>query len=380
MQSEHQARILVVDDNQINIDLLINMLARFGYETVAAENGVRALQVVEETPPDLILLDINMPKMDGYETCIRLKDNPATAEIPVIFISAMQDTSDVLRGFEVGGVDYIGKPFKYREVIARVNAHVALYKQKQHIQQMREKEQEQYALMDAMRSQFIGSATHDLKNPLFVIAGYTDMLESVPAIADDDNARRFIDAIKRGVDKMSHLVRDMLDLLQLETDINLHLEDVSLRDLLLDTLSDMQLRADTGQVTFNIELPDETISIRVDPYRMERVLDNLVSNAIKYTPEGGTVTVSSQVTDETICIIVEDTGLGIPEEALPTLFDPFERVKTGDHQDIEGTGLGLSIVKAIVEQHNGRIEVESDYGAGSTFRVILPRFDAPSGM
>lgn len=365
--------ILIVDDNEMNRDLLEGVLNSEEYQSITAMNGQTALQSVQEHDVDLILLDINMPHMDGYEVCERLKADERTADIPVIFISALGETDDIVKGFDVGGGDYITKPFKFREVLARVEGQLTLYRQKRQIEAMIERERHQHKVLDELRKQFIGSATHDLKNPIFIISGYLDMMERQPIVTENERTQGYVNAMRRGVDKMNHLVRDMLDLLQLEHGVVLDKVDYVFSAFVRESVQDMVMRAHKKGLNFSVEVPDDKSSVSLDPKRMSRVLDNLVSNAIKYTPENGSIRVIAYLNEDTASIEIKDTGLGIPNDTLPTLFNPFQRVDTEEHMEQEGTGLGLSIVKAIVEQHGGTIAVQSDLGKGSTFRVELPR-------
>ena len=365
-------RIFIVDDNDINLDLIASVLERRGYDVHTAVNGVEALQRVHDVDPELILLDINMPQMTGYEVCEHLKQDERVADVPVIFISAMDDLRNVVKGFDVGGVDYITKPFKAKEVIARVNSQLQIYRAKKQIELMRERDRHQFRLIDQMRQQFIGSATHDLKNPLFIIGGYVDMLATNPPVANDPESMEFIEAIRRGIDKMQTLVFDMLDLLEAEKQQELTIDVHDLAQIVQDNLRDMRVRADDKNISFAITA-DAPLWVSLDADKIARVLDNLASNAIKYTPENGHVRVDVRDGGDYVTIVVQDTGLGIPEEMLTTLFMPFERVNTAEHKAQEGTGLGLSIVKAIVEQHGGTIAVESTLGVGSSFIVTLPK-------
>lgn len=364
--------VLVVDDSEMNVDLLENMLERYQYTIYTSVRGEEALDIAQKELPEIILLDINMPGMNGYEVCRRLKADEQTADIPVIFISALDDTDNILEGFEAGGVDYITKPFKYREVLARIHTQVTLARQKREIEQMRERESQHYESMDKLRRQFIGSATHDLKNPLFVISGYADMLEMSPEVADREHLVAFVQSIQRGVDKMSGLVHDILDLLQLETGVTLKKSKVDFGTFLEESLQDMWIRVKEKNISLTLHKPDEATEIHIDRQRFARVIDNLVSNAIKYTHSGGHVDVTGKVGHTTVVIEVIDDGLGIPEDIIPVIFQPFQRVNTEEHMAQDGTGLGLSIVKTLVEQHMGTVKVESSLGKGSRFIVTIP--------
>lgn len=365
--------ILIVDDVSTNVDVLASVLQRHGYHTLTADSGAEGLRLAREHVPELILLDINMPIMSGFQVCEALKADDTTAEIPVIFISALDDVDHVVKGFELGGVDYITKPFKFREVIARVQGQLTLFRQKRELEQLREKDRQHYQTLDQIRQEFIGSATHDLKNPLFTIAGYTELLEQLPELHNSPDAHTYLQAIRRGLEKMRSLVQNMLELLQLETNPTLNRGMHSFKEILIEQRLDWEMQASENDKTLHVELPSDDRLLNVDLARLARVLDNLVSNAIKYTDEGGEITVRGVLRENAVVFEVQDTGLGIPEEALPTLFEPFQRVNHLEHKKRDGTGLGLSIVKTIVDQHGGTIAVDSKFGIGSTFRVILPQ-------
>ena len=368
---QRTGEILVVDDMESNIRLLSNILVSIGHKVRTALNGELALMSIRSQAPDVVLLDIRMPKIDGYEVCRRIKADPATSDIPVIFISALNDTDDIVRAFEVGGVDYITKPFKLKEVLARVSTQITLSQQRKQIEENRQHEIEYFETLNRMKDQFIKAATHDLKNPLALIAGYASLLETIKP-GETEEMQTFIDGVKEGVDKMLHLVTDMLDLLQMESGFHLELDNVSLSQFVAGCVSNFQFRAQEKQIQLTLDQPETDLTIPIDPFRVGRVMDNLLSNAIKYTPPGQDITVRVDTNGDYAMIEVQDTGYGIPEDALPRIFDPFYRVDNRQHRAEEGTGLGLSIAAAIIDQHNGEIQVESQVDVGSTFRIYLP--------
>jgi len=223
-----------------------------------------------------------------------------------------------------------------------------------------------YESLDRVKTQFIGTATHDLKNPLGIIVGYADLIQN----AEDANPelQEYARGILRGTARMQTLITDILDLAQVETGVNLQLQDTPLNTFLADVVQHSTLFAKNKNLSLRF-LPGESTTVRLDANRMVRVIDNLVSNAIKYTPSGGGVQVKTEKNEHYAIIRVIDNGIGIPAHTLPYIFESFYRV----HEDAtEGTGLGLTVVKAIVEQHDGRVEVESQHGNGSTFSVFLP--------
>jgi two-component system sensor histidine kinase/response regulator len=371
----NQITILVVDDTPSNLQALFDLLITQGYRLREARDGHAALNMVADSPPDLILLDIYMPDMDGYEVCRRLKANARTRDIPVMFISALSDTENIVKGFEVGGVDYITKPFQFREVLARVASQLTLVEQRKQIEALRAKDRQYFESLNRMKDQFIQMATHDLRNPLNVILGYANVINRLDVAGHDQALRaQAVTSIQQSVDKMRTLVTDLLDLAQFETRSYLSITPVPLGAFLEKCLGGLHVIAIQKNTELVYTPPPDEVIVRIDESYMARVIDNLVLNAIKYTPGGGRVKVTGLCDAETVTIEVTDTGLGIPEEDLPHIFDAFYRVRHSEQENVEGSGLGLSIVKTIVEQHGGKVDVQSDPGHGSTFRVVLPRW------
>lgn len=370
--------ILIVDDEPNNLKVLYNLLTEHDYEVRAARDGQTAITAAQDDTPDLILLDIKMPQMDGYEVCRRLKADPNTAAVPVIFISALNQVTDIVEAFQVGGVDYITKPFQFEEVLARVHTHLTLMHQGQHlalqkeqIEAMRRKDRERFKKVAQMRENFVRAAAHDLKNPLGIVMGYADMMLRMDTVRSDPRLRRIAEEIGHSSDNMLDLVTDMLEIMHLQSLQRLTLEDVEWGAFLEEELHKHQLHAHERDIEIELVKPQAVLYQALDKQHMQRALDNLVSNAIKYSPNNTTVTVQVTRDDEAVALEVRDEGYGIAQEMIHQLFDPFFRAPLAGKR-IEGTGLGLAIVKEIVEQHGGHISVESQLGHGSTFRVHLP--------
>lgn len=238
------------------------------------------------------------------------------------------------------------------------------------VERRRRSEKSRYEQLHKMRTEFVNSATHDLKNPLGIIMGYAHLL--VEDLGPDTAEQKYAVEIVNSSERMQELILDMLDLAQLETGLELHPENVWLRSFLDETIEKNQIAARQKNITLK---PPNNLSqtmVRFDPRYMGRVFDNLISNAIKFTPEGGTVTISAQVDTDDVSISVKDTGDGISEADIERVFEPFFRTKQQKVNRIPGSGLGLSIVKSIVEQHGGSVSVSSTLGEGSTFVVALP--------
>jgi two-component system, sensor histidine kinase and response regulator len=371
--SDNNGTILIVDDTPANLDLLGAMLADEGYDVRPAINGQVALMAVRASLPDLILLDINMPGKNGYEVCQELKADEQTAEVPIIFLSALDEIADKVRAFQVGGVDYITKPFQFEEVLARVENQLTLYRQRREIEELREKERRYFEELNKMKDQFVNTVSHDLKNPINNIMGYAEMLlEDEDPIDDLDEIRDIVARILYSSQQMYALVTDLLDLAKIEAGMALTLNPVPLNKFLDEHVKDFELLARHKQIKLIYSPPETEIIVTIDSSRLGQVLSNLLSNAIKYTPEAGEVEIVTQIDGDYILIRIVDTGLGIPTEDVPHLFDKFYRVRREEHLTSEGTGLGLSIAKAIVEKHSGKIWAESELGAGSVFNIALP--------
>lgn len=374
----HQADILIVDDSAVNLELLSSLLIKEGYFVRPALNGQIALSAAKSSRPDLILLDIDMPELDGYEVCQKLKADADTEDIPVIFVSALNEILDKTYAFHVGGVDYITKPYQIEELTARIETHLTLARQRAQLEQqydelqrLREKERHRFTEINKMKDHFVYTVSHDLRNPIGVIVGYADLLIDSKTLTTSED-KDLVLRIKETAERMNTLIVELLDLARIESGMSLSPETVSLAALLAVCVEQHFLNAEQKSIALRFIRPEPDSMVYLDVRRMEQILNNLLSNAIKYTPEGKTVTLSAETRDHQIRIVIEDTGLGIPEDAIPKIFDRFYRVSRPEHMRVQGTGLGLAIVKAIVEQHGGEIEVESVLGEGTRFIVKLP--------
>ncbi|MGJ3238920.1 MAG: ATP-binding response regulator [Anaerolineae bacterium] len=364
--------ILLVDDIKDNLDMLSDMLENQGYAVQMALDGQQALDKIVEHHPDLVLLDIQMPGMDGYEVCKQIKANPETEHIPVIFLSALNETSDIVKGFDAGGVDYVSKPFKFREVIARVESQIAVSRQRREIEALRERDKQQFEALSNIKDRFLYGTAHDLKNPLTGMLLYTQMLRSTPP-ENAEELRKIADGIEMTARKMQRLTTDILDLAQMQLGDQMTHVVVPLQPILNTVVQNASIIAKEKQLALTLDMPQEKITYPVNISYFERMLDNLVSNAIKYTLEGGSITITLEDLDDCYRISIADTGIGIPAEDIPRLFEAFYRVKKSSHKQESGTGLGLSMVAAIVDQHQGTIDVSSQEGQGSTFTITLPK-------
>ncbi len=383
------------------------MLGRQGYHVHPVNNGTQALQVAQEISPNIILLDIRMPDMDGYEVCRRLKNDPATRDIPVIFLSAQQDLQGKLQAFRVGGVDYITKPFHLREVRARVetqlnlqelrrrdkehiknlareienrkNVETQLLKYQQHLEELvaeRTAELEKALEQErAMRSQLIhvdrlasmgelsASVAHEIKNPMQSILGCLGLAKE--AIAEGEDPSKYFQVAEASVHRVTNILNQMRELSRPTKSARTLTDVCDLLDNVL-VLTKKQCEQHNIEVTVHQEHGIEPVWAVAD--QISQVFLNLLLNALDAMPQGGRLQIVATQTHDPAGVKIEfrDNGLGITPEDLSRVFEPFFTTKN------EGSGLGLAVSYGIVHRHGGRLNVSSQVGKGTIFTVWLP--------
>ncbi|MBX3057002.1 MAG: hybrid sensor histidine kinase/response regulator [Anaerolineae bacterium] len=350
------ATVLIVDDTPANLRLLASLLGNAGYQVRPARDGRMALSVAQSHPPDLILLDIMMPEMDGYDVCRHLKADERTREIPVIFISALDDVHDKVKSFQLGAVDYVAKPFQAEEVLARVRSHITLYKLQRDLR-------EQIAELDA----FAHTVAHDLKNPLALVIGLIDFVLLQFA---DDMPEEVIDYLKK-IQNTGYRGVNIIDELLLLASVRK--QDVQLRPLdMAEIVAKAQDRLVlmTDNYRGEITMPDVwPTAVGYAPW-VEEVWVNYMSNALKYGGQPPQLELGTAVQpDGMVRCWVRDNGPGLSPDKQAVLFTEFVRL---NELRAEGFGLGLSIIRRIMDKLNGRVGVHSVEGAGSEFYFELP--------
>ncbi len=379
--------ILVVDDNPANLDVLFDIFDETNFEVSYVQDGETCLELADTDQPELILLDVMMLEMDGFEVCRRLKANKQTQNIPVIFMTALTNTADKLKGFDLGAVDYITKPIQPEEVLARVKTHLTIQQlQKdlrgknkelhesferekglnQELQESLERERE----LNQLKSRFISVASHEVRSPLALISITASMLKRYSDRMTDAKKGEHLELIESEVERITDILNNVLVISKAETgNFQFHPESVDITLFCQDIVKRFEMLSEETH-TFTFSTTDKHFHMCVDLNLLKHILSNLLSNAIKYSPAGGSITFELVRNDEETLFRIKDEGIGISETDQQHLFDAFHRGKNVGN--ITGAGLGLSIVKQFVELHGAAISVESEVNRGTTVSVIIP--------
>lgn len=381
----NSGNILVVDDTPANLEVIVETLSAAGYTVWAVTSGQRALKQLQTHIPDLILLDIQMPEMDGFVTCKMIKANANTAGIPIIFITALSDTDSIIKGFSLGAVDYISKPFRELELLARIQTHIklqALTQQlKEQVQQAEiSKQVAEVAKRDAevanqAKSEFLATMSHELRTPLNAILGFAENLQDKILGDLNDGQLKAIATIENSSYHLLSLIKDILDLAKIDAGkLEIAPGPTAFEGFCQECIQFIYPLAQNKKIQLISDITPYIPSINIDSLRVRQILINLLSNAVKFTPSGGQVSFKAKVHEDSSIVEfhVIDTGIGIAQNDLSKLFQAFVQLDSRLNRQYEGTGLGLSLVKRLVELQNGHIYVESVPNQGSCFRVRLP--------
>ena len=393
-KANHSGRILIVDDNPNNLKVLYTYLKNAGFEVLVAEDGKSGIEAVKHSTPELILLDVMMPGIDGFEVCRRLKSDRATKDIPVLFLTALSETVNKIIGFEVGGVDYITQPIENEEVVARVKTHLTMRRMRSCLQQQNEdlkaeierrKEVEtklqlsnnsleetvadrtaELTSSNQDLEQFAYIASHDLRQPLRKIRMCTEYLSEDYADCFDEQAESYMEYITKSIDRMYLLIDDLLTYSRVgkqeEADISIDLNIV-----VKDCLEDLSLTVEEKQATINY---DDLPTIEGSLSEIRQLFQNLIGNALKFTGDRHPIiNITAILQNKLYLFKVEDNGIGIEPQYADKIFQMFQRLHTTS--EYEGTGIGLAICQKVVTRHGGKIWVESELGKGSTFYFTI---------
>ena len=376
------ALVLIADDVEANVELLRDQLASLSCRVIHAADGPSTLARCTEERPDLCILDVSMPPGDlgvdardtGFEVCRRLKRDPRTARIPVIFVSALNDASDRLKAIEAGGDDFLLKPHNRHVLGARVRSLLKLKGATDALEESLKRLRELQKARDDLTRMIV----HDLKTPLTSMLATLEMLRDGDFGAIDARPARALSDVEGKAEDLLALIEDLLDLARVEEQtLTLQPEPIAPAALIAEVLFDWELRFRQEQTVARSEVSDDAPVFHADKTLLKRVLANLVQNAITHSPVPVTLTLAVRRDVAGIVISVTDTGPGIPEEYQELVFQKFEQVRAPNAPRVRSSGLGLAFCRVAIESHGGRIWVRSTEGEGSTFHIQLPLEPAP---
>lgn len=364
---KQSSTILIVDDNPQNLQYLGKILRDNKNSVEFATNGESALEWLTVKKFDLILLDVNMLGIDGYEVCSRIRRDMKNYT-PIIFLSAETDREKILKGFELGGQDYVTKPFDSRELFSRIQTHLAL----KHSLENLEVEKEKALSADHLKSAFLATMSHELRTPLNSIIGFTSiLLKGNPGPLTDEQQKQ-LEMVRGSARHLLSLINDILDISKIEAgQLRLNIEAVNVPEIIHDVIETCTPLAEKKNLTVELIIDKSINLIKSDRLRLKQIFLNLLNNAIKFT-DAGMISINCTQPGSYIEFIVSDAGIGIPSDKLKDIFNPFIQAETGLTRRHEGTGLGLSISKKLTELLHGSIKAESALGKGSSFTVIIP--------
>jgi len=371
------SKILIVDDEPNNLDVLRDCLSKAGFKVPVIESGETALELVDTIKPDLILLDIMMPGMDGFEVCRRLKQDATSADIPIIFLTAKLEKDDVITGLKLGAVDYVTKPFNQEELLTRVNTHLVLQAAKENLREaLAEKEEalaeKEVALAEkeealATKDKLFSIIGHDLGNIFYGLQGFTELLIEETNVKTRE---KYLQTLKRAASDGYDLLNNLLNWSKSQTGkLQPYLTTLILQELIRRNIELQHNKANHKKIDV-VTVIDENITVYADENMLNAILRNLLSNAIKFTLKSGTIRITTKAIDDNVVeISIADTGVGI--EDISKIFQVSIARNCGTDGE-QGGGLGLVLCKELIKKCNGTIGVESKVGEGSRFYVRLP--------
>jgi len=363
-------RVLVVDDDRLNVRILAGILEPEGYTVAQANSGEAALARYEENPPDLVLLDVVMPGINGFETCRELKSRHGGELAPVIFITAKTDSEDVVEGLAAGGVDYLPKPFRAREALARIRVHL----QNRLLIEQQRKLVDQLSNANAAKNKLLGMVAHDLRNPLASMRGLAEFLrdDARTGKLTTDQAD-IVESIHGTTQSMLQMVNELLDAAVIESgEIRINPLPASLSELLATSVTLNNINAAKKGSRIVLKSADLPGPVTMDGPKIRQVVDNLLSNAIKFSPPSSVVTIETAAQAANCTVAVLDQGPGIPAGEEHKLFKDFSRLSVKPTAGEKSTGLGLAICRRIIEAHGGSISAANRRDGGCTFMFSLP--------
>jgi two-component system, sensor histidine kinase and response regulator len=369
MEGIKNAKILVVDDITENVKIMAHMLKGMGFAITFARSGYEALETIKSNPPNLVLLDISMPGMDGYEVCERIKKDTETEDIPVIFVTARDNPEDIVRGFEKGAVDYLTRPVNSAELKARVMTHLELKSSRDIIRQQNRELWE----LNASKDKFLSILAHDLKNPIAGLMTISELATKMYSSLTDSERLNYIKEIHSSAERVLNILEDLLQWSRSQSGrIEYNPGEANLLKITDEALSAIEDAAAKKNISIENNIPPDA-SVFADRYMIATVIRNLLSNAVKFSYPGGKISLDARENESHVAYQVSDSGTGIPEGHMKRLFRIDGGLSTPGTAKEKGTGLGLILCKEFVEKNKGTIRAESTPDEGSAFIFTLPK-------
>lgn len=361
--------ILIVDDSPLNTKLLKFILDEAGYQTQVAANGLAGIEAVDTLQPDLLLLDVMMPDIDGFEVCKRVKEKPENENLPIIFITALDQTEDIVKGFELGGVDYVTKPFNKKVLLVRIKNHIDLLKNRRKV----ERQAADLAASNRLKSRMFSIIGHDLRSPLGSLKLSLDFINRGLIDPKQEDFKDTVFKLMKSTDEALNLLENLLGWAKSQSDaLVVSPEVIEVGEAVESVVRLLKLNLDNKNIGVEINVPEQ-LKAMADLHMLKAVIRNLISNAIKFTPSGGSITLSAEDKGEVALLSVTDTGVGIPPEQLDKLFNPNIRTTTEGTEQEGGSGLGLLLCQDFVQKNQGEMSVDSTVGEGTTFAFTVPK-------
>lgn len=354
--------ILIVDDNQKNIQVLGNILREEGYKIAVAFNGYKAIEIAENILPTLILLDIMMPEIDGFQVCENLKSMPATRSIPIVFLTAKVESEDVVEGFRKGGVDYITKPFKKEELLARVRTHITL-----------ETTKRQLVTANAQKNRVFSIVSHDLKSPL---ASFKMLLKFLLDSSREVPREKLLETLtefKKDVDSIYNMLENLLTWSKNEMEgTSYNPSNFEINKEIKNVIDFLNISAKKKNINV-INNISENLTVYADRDMTSLIFRNLLNNALKFSFNENRIEINAQKDDGKVVVSVKDHGTGVPEAKQQDLLSNIVFYTSRGTENEKGSGLGLKLCKSFIEKNKGKLWFDSREGEGSTFYFSLPQ-------
>lgn len=367
---EAQPKILVVEDKQDNIDLISYFLKPQNYEIIVAMDGETAIEKIANDPPDIILLDIMLPKMNGFEVCERIKKNQETRSIPIIMITALKELKDKIHSLEVGADDFITKPFESVELLTRVKSLLRIKKYHDELEQ----KNKELLRMDQFKDDLSHLIVHDMKNPIFVIQGNLQMMSMGLSDSASNLLKKYIDRIDRSTQNLLQMVMNLIDISKIESgQMKLNKELVKVNDVIEKCVQKVCDYPENNAKKVTLSLSKDVPFTYLDNSVFERVIDNLVTFAVSNISADGEVIINTFYSDNTVNCEIKDDGIQIPPKYQHSVFEKYSQIEVKNEGYRVGRGLSFTYSKIAIEAHKGQLYLDNSAQTGNKFIINLPK-------